>query len=385
MFTAIRAVVCAAALAYVLHGVTWYDHVDLADGQRCRLIGVDETAGSITVEEPDGERSVRPLDSVAVDEAGRYRITYGLLTAWRDSRKALLLLTLAVFTPVTFLQSLRFQLMFRAQEIRLSYWESVRLCFAGNFLNFATPIGSTAGDVFKAYHVARHTERKTEALTTILLDRCVGLGVLALLVGVAIEVGAQDPLLRSLGHLIMAGIAVGIVLMTVFFSERIRERLLPTGLIKRLPAEQQIRRVDAATRRLLRHLPCLGGAAVCTLLLQFCALSAFVLAAYALQMDFSDSKVFDYYACIGSGNVVAAIPISFQGLGTSEAVYRKFMLGSHGTLSQLLCMAMAVRLIHLCWALPGAMVALTGSARLTPAAPDEPNANSAPDSAIPAE
>lgn len=355
------------ALAYVLDGVIWRDYVTLEDGRRLGLVRIDWDANTVTVEQPDGGRTVLPSGSIAVDEQGEPKIEYGLRTAWQKSRKSLLLLAVAVFAPVTILQSLRFLLVFRTQEIVLSYWECIKLCFSGNFLNFATPIGSTAGDVFKAYHVARHTDRKTEALTTILLDRFIGLGVLLLLVGVAIEVGARDPYLRYVGHVINAAIVVAIILVALFFSERIRDRWLPRGLVSRLPLEQQLRRVDAATRRLLRHIPCFGGAVLCTLMLQFLALSSFVVAAYALQMNFEDSKVFDYYACIGSGVVVAAIPISPQGLGTSEAVYRQFMLGSHGTLSQILCMAMAVRLIGLFWSLPGSLVALTGAYRLSPA------------------
>jgi len=370
VFAGLRIVVCVAALAYVLHGVTVHDHVTLKDGKLLRLLELNEDAHTITVEEVDGARAVLPSADVATKDDGEPDVTYGLVTAWRQSRKSLLLLAVAIFAPVTFLQSLRFLFMFRAQAITLSYWECVKLCFAGNFLNFATPIGTTGGDVFKAYHVARHTERKTEALTTILLDRFIGLGVLLLLVGIAIEVGAEDPYLRYVGHVINAGIVGAVLFVSLFFSDRIRERWLPTGLVSRIPLEQQIRRVDAATRRLLRHIPCFGGAVLCTLVLQFLALSSVVLASYALQMNFGESKVYDYYAVIGSGVVVAAIPISPQGLGTSEAVYRKFMLGTHGTLSQILCMAMAVRLVNLCWSLPGALVALTGGYKLEPSEED---------------
>ena len=78
---------------------------------------------------------------------------------------------MALFAPVPLIQSLRFQLMLRAQEIELTYWESVKISLGGNFLNFVFLIGSTAGDVFKAYCTTLHTERKTEAVTTILFDR----------------------------------------------------------------------------------------------------------------------------------------------------------------------------------------------------------------------
>ena len=370
-FTGLRVVVCVVALAYVLDGVTWRDYVTLEDGRRLCLVEIDGEANTVTVEETHGGRTTLSSGTIATDEQGAPRIEFGLRTAWHKSRKSLLLLAVAVFAPVTILQSLRFLLVFRTQGIVLSYWECVKLCFSGNFLNFATPVGSTAGDVFKAYHVARHTEYKTEALTIILLDRFIGLGVLLLLVGIAIEVGARDAYLRYVGHVINAAIVMAVILAVLFFSERIRDRWLPRGLVSRLPLEHQLRRVDAATRRLLQHIPCFGGSILCTLMLQFLALSSFVVAAYALQMSFEDSKVFDYYACIGSGVVVAAIPISPQGLGTSEAVYRQFMLGSHGTLSQILCMAMAVRLIGLFWSLPGSLVALTGAYKLAPAEKSE--------------
>ena len=206
------------ALAYVLDGVIWRDYVTLEDGRRLGLVRIDWDANTVTVEQTDGGRTVLPSGSIAVDEQGEPKIEYGLRTAWQKSRKSLLLLAVAVFAPVTILQSLRFLLVFRTQEIVLSYWECIKLCFSGNFLNFATPIGSTAGDVFKAYHVARHTDRKTEALTTILLDRFIGLGVLLLLVGVAIEVGARDPYLRYVGHVINAAIVVAIILVALFFS-----------------------------------------------------------------------------------------------------------------------------------------------------------------------
>ena len=366
ILTAVRIAVCAVALAWVLHGVTWHDHATLRDGRRLQLLELDSTAKTFKTVEPDGTTRTHAWAELAATETGEPQITYGLCTAWRESHKALLLLTLAVFAPVTPLQSLRFKFMFRAQGMEISYWECVKLCYAGNFLNFATPVGTTAGDVFKAYHVARHTPHKTEAVTTIMLDRIIGLGCLLALVGVTVEIGARDPYLRYLGHVIMASMVAAIVGAALFFSERVRERWLPTGLVARLPFEQQIRRVDAATRRLLQHISCFSGAILCTLALQFIAMCSFVLAAYALRMNFAESKVYDYYACIGTALVVAAVPISPQGLGTSEAVYRKFMLGSHGTLAQLLFMAMAVRLIQLVWALPGAIVALTGSYRLAP-------------------
>lgn len=366
LFTALRILVCAAALAWVLNGLTLGDYVTLNSGERLRI--VEHSSAGVVALTPSGEQRMLSPAEIKIDEHGEPAVSLGLRSAWRNSDKLMLLATLLVFAPVTFIQSLRFLLVLRAQDIHLAYGESVKLCFAGNFLNFCTPLGSTGGDVFKAYHVARHTPHKTEAVTTILLDRIIGLAVLLLLVGTTMVLGARSPLLRTAGWSLVASVLGAGLLALAFVSERIRSRLLPTGMTFRTRFGEHVRRVDRAIRRLVRHVPSLSAAVLCTLLLQVLALSSFVLAAYALGMRFDGDKVFDYYACIGAGNVVAAVPISFQGLGTTEAVYRQFMLGSHGTLSQLLCMAMAIRLIHLLWALPGALVTLTGGYRLAPAA-----------------
>ena len=95
----------------------------------------------------------------------------------------LAVLALATFIPVPLLQSLRLVWMLRVQDIRIGYWLAVKLSFAGNLLNFVV-LGSIGGDLYKAYYLTKHTLHKTEAVTTIFVDRLVGLTSLILLVGV---------------------------------------------------------------------------------------------------------------------------------------------------------------------------------------------------------
>ena len=74
-----------------------------------------------------------------------------------------------------------------------------------------------------------------------------------------------------------------------------------------------------------------------------------------------EPKSGDYFAYIGCGHVVAAIPIAPLGLGTMELAYKHFFLGDYGTLPQLLCLALWVRLLQLVWSLPGAFFTLLGA------------------------
>ncbi|MCP4250465.1 MAG: flippase-like domain-containing protein, partial [bacterium] len=279
---------------------------------------------------------------------------------------------------------LRFVWMLRAQEIYISYWESVKLSFAGNFLNFVA-VGTTGGDVVKAYYISLHTDRKTEAVTTVFLDRVVGLTGLLTLVAVVIFLCTRNPQLLAAGGFVVVLLLAILVGLTLLSSPRLRGWLVslgPVAALQALASEApqaarsggrlrtlavwilgQAHRADRATRRLLRHKRLVLGALLATVVLQFLAVSDFVLICYAVGMDFSPGRAWDYYAITSAANIVAAIPVTPQGLGTMEATYKHFLLGSHANLSQVLCMAMGVRLLHLLWALPGILVTMTGSYR----------------------
>ena len=365
----VRVTLGTVFIIIAVRGVSCHDRVTLraaTDGSAdsaeviCRLLAEDEQ--SVTVRLPDGTSAVRPRADVAVDAQGDERIERGLGSALQASDLGLLGLALLIFAPVPFIQSWRYQIMLRGQEIHLSYGQCLKLSFAGNFLNFVFMIGSTAGDLYKAYFTALHTPRKTEAVTTILLDRIVGLAGLLLMTTVMIWLGSADPLLRQLGRaalLLLAGLLVGAVVITTPWVRT----LAPRQWLARLPGWGQLQRIYGTAERLVHHPVLVLTALLLTVTLQFLAVGAGVMAARALHMDFGGTKMWDYFACISAGHVVAAVPIAPQGLGTVELTYRTFFLDSHGTLSQLLCLALCVRLILFVWSLPGALVTLLGPPR----------------------
>lgn len=371
MWNGLRLAVCTAGLWWVLHNVTLHDYVTLTDGTRVRMtkelpegvmVVVEEAATGVGHGVVTAQQFV-PMERIARGADGQLRIEYGLGTTWRAANKPLLLACLLIFAPVTFFQALRFQLLLRAQEIGVTFWESIKLCYAGNFLNFITALGTTGGDMFKMYYVSLHTERKTEAVTTVVLDRIVGLYGLILLMGSLAVVRGRDPKIAYLQYVVAAVIVAGMIAYAALFSERVRTALNLHRLLARLPFGSHWQRAEAATRRLVRHKRLLLGALGSTVVLQVVALAAMVLSARALEMVWSRSSVYDYATYLAGGVVVAAVPISFQGLGTMEAFYKHALLDSHGTLAQLLCLAMVVRALNLFWSLPGVVVTMTGAYR----------------------
>lgn len=344
----------------VIQGVTLDDHVILRDTEDDLVGTVTEEGEDLRIRLPDGEERLVSRAEVAVDEDGHPRVAYGLKTAWHTSRKVLLLLAVLLHFPVAFLQAVRLQWLLRAQRIRVSYWECVKFTFAGNFLNFATPLGSHAGDVFKAYFVSTHTEHKTEAVTTIALDRAIGLGTLIVCVALITAFAAGDSRLAEFRPYVLTIVGIGAACIFAYFSPALRKYVIPTRWLSRLPGFEHLQRVDRATHALAAHKTILGAAVLATLALQVLAIGAYFAVAVALALDAHAGNVLEYYAYFYTGAVIQALPGPPQGLGTVELAYRYF-LASFGSPSQIVCVAFLVRILVLVCSLPGLFVTLTGS------------------------
>lgn len=77
---------------------------------------------------------------------------------------------------------MRWRMLLRALDFQISFRRVFAIFFIGHFFNSFMP-GGTGGDLAKAYYAARETRhRKAEAITSILIDRLIGLVALSLLV-----------------------------------------------------------------------------------------------------------------------------------------------------------------------------------------------------------
>ena len=282
---------------------------------------------------------------------------------WQSSDLRTVAVGFLIFLPVPVLQSIRFVWMLKAQDISLSYWESIKLNLTGNFFNMFVPAGSLGGDVVKAYYVAQHTSQKTEAVTAVLLDRVVGLlsFVIFAVAGLALKFDDRTrPLALWLGVLVTVIAAV----VAVAFSQRLRTLLGLERVAARLPMADQVRRIGRATLRMREHISITIAALLATLVLQAFVLGSFAVAAVGLGMK---PDIVGYYGYLALSLIIAAIPISPGGLGTMEAAMI-FLLGGagYGDDAQIVLLALAMRAIQLFWALPGGGAFVTGACRPDP-------------------
>ncbi|MCG3138512.1 MAG: hypothetical protein HJJLKODD_02377 [Phycisphaerae bacterium] len=368
----LRTVVCVAAMYWVLSEVSLNDWARLPDNREVTITNWAEVANDPRVEDPaqigqvtiqiDAAPGTITLGELAKTREGTPNFHIGLKSAWQSSNKRLILIALVMFGPVMLFQSIRFTWMIRAQDIPLSYWEGIKLSFAGNFMNYIA-IGSTGGDIFKAYYVSTHTNRKTEAVTMVFLDRAVGLVSLILIAAIAMLMKLNDERMARwwpVIGLLTAGLLVGTV---VVFSRRVRAKLQVDRLIEKLPFSSQIKRIDAATTRMREHVPLLISALLITLLLQGLAIAAMTVAGIGLGMRDDSALLPGYFAYLAMALLVAAIPVSPQGFGTMDGALQIFFRGVYGNYSQVLFLGFAMRILQLIWSLPGILVPITGAHR----------------------
>ncbi len=363
----LRSAICAVALWWAFASVSFRDSVVLADGNTVVRGAIVELAGRIDVRTAEG--SVRQIadEAIARDENSSKLISYGLISVWRRSDKLLLLAGIGCFLLVPLFQGIRLRWLLGCQRIRLGLWQSVKLSFAGNFLNFAAPLGSTAGDVFKAYYAAMHTSRKTEAATTVFIDRAIGLGTLLLSVTVIAFFTVSTSRLAPLRTYLLVLTSVPVIGVLLYASPWIRRARIVRAVLARAPKLDQLRRIDATAQTLMAHKGTLLLSVAATFALQMLAAANFVCIALALGMNVWGASGLDVYAFFSAGEIVKAIPGPPQGLGTAELAYAYFFSGL-GTASQIVSAAIGVRLVNLLCALPGLAVVATGAYRPRPAA-----------------
>lgn len=358
----VRYGLCVGAIVFLVNAVKWHDRVRLhdADGPLVRLL--EEHDDHLVIERGGARETIAFAEVHHVDVGGQNvpEILYGIRGVVQRLNWPMAILAWLVFMPVWLIQSARLVLMLKVQGVVLTYWDAVKLTYAGSFFNFALP-GSTGGDLIKAYYVTLYTHsKKTEVVTTVFIDRAIGLLGLMILAAVALVI-KWDPEQFGQPMFVLGTVAMALALGSIIvFSRRIRGTLRLRELVGRLPMGEQLERIGQATIAMRRHAGLVGTSLAITLALQAFVLLSAAIMAIALGMQ-GNLLYFMIYVSIGF--LIAAIPINPpQAFGVMEGFYVLFFTASGvNTASQAVALALGVRLVQLLWALPGVLVPLLGA------------------------
>lgn len=182
-------------------------------------------------------------DRLSRQEQWRQAWRHGPTELWRNLRQispgAFALGTLVMASTIV-LGVMRWRMALKLQGLNLSLGRTMEISFVAHFFN-SFLLGSTGGDLMKAYYAARETHhKKPEAVATVMVDRLIGLWTMLLFAGLMIL-----PNLKLLEHHEALTATAGLILAMLCGCSVLALLAFWGGLSRRWPN----------ARRLLRHLP----------------------------------------------------------------------------------------------------------------------------------
>jgi uncharacterized protein (TIRG00374 family) len=258
----------------------------------------------------------------------------------------------------------RWELILRSLGHGLPFGKIAALSMVGNFFN-SFLLGATGGDIVKAYYAARETKhRRTEVVTTVFIDRLMGLFalmVLAVVVMLArIRLFLSAPQMRAAFFVYVAFLAASVPILAIFFRKDIFERWpLLAAFGARTAAGATLGKAYKAFRLCLSHPSLMVGTVLLSMGNHVCALAAAFYAGMALGLGLGFT---DYAAAFLVINAVASIPFTPSGLGTREAA-SILLLGVMGVpASHAVSLSLTFYAVAAAWSLIGGVVYLFYSA-----------------------
>jgi uncharacterized membrane protein YbhN (UPF0104 family) len=238
------------------------------------------------------------------------------------------LLSLAFMGMTILLGVLRWRLVLRGQGLNLSLGRTAEISLVAHFFN-SFLLGSTGGDLLKAYYAARETHhKKTEAVVTVFVDRL--LGLFAMLFFACLMMLPNFNLLTT--HRPLAALAWFIVLMMAgcggvvalsFWGGLSRRWPQARIWLRKLPKGELLERALEASRRFGKQpLLLFQMLAISMALNIFCVVQIMALAR-GLGLSISPLALFVIVPVVVC---ISALPISPSGLGVRENLY-VLMLG----------------------------------------------------------
>lgn len=218
---------------------------------------------------------------------------------------------------------IRWQMVLNVHGLKLSFGRALEISLVAQFFN-SFLLGSTGGDVLKAYYVARETDRKkTEAVVSVLVDRL--LGLFSILLFACLMMLPNLGLLTAHRRLAFLAVVVGLMFLgcggvLVLSLWGGLSRTLPGARhwLSRLPKGSELERALNACRPFGREWGVLLKTLAVSMALNVCCVMQVLSLARGLNLSVDAvalSVVVPIVVCI------SALPISPSGLGVRENLY----------------------------------------------------------------
>jgi uncharacterized protein (TIRG00374 family) len=280
-----------------------------------------------------------------------------------------ILAALALFETAIIINGVKWQVLLRAQGVRVPFGALLQFLFMGFFFNNFLP-ANVGGDVIRGYGLARYTDRAADAAVSVIVDRIVGLiaymstALVAAVIVVNLSTGKELQQLEWIAFVALLTLLLGFAvllsrrvraLVSRFFGMRLLSPLAP--LWNRISGAFDAYRFQYRALALAFGMGLLG--IVCTALVNW-------FLSRSMGGEMTLPTIFLLNPLIA---LTLMLPISIGGIGVSQAAY-PFFYGLAGVPpSHALAVSLLMQALMIIGSLPGAFFWLRG--RRQQAAPGE--------------
>jgi glycosyltransferase 2 family protein len=218
---------------------------------------------------------------------------------------------------------LRWRMVLGVQGLELSLPRTAEISLVAHFFN-SFLLGSTGGDLLKAYYAARETHhKKTEAVMTVLADRLVGLFAMLLFATLMmlpnLPLLAEHRRLAALAWVVICMMAACGTLVALSFWGGLSKTLPGARLwLRRLPQGELLERALAACRQFGRERFFLTRMLGISMILNVCCVLQIIVLGRGLHLEISPIALFVIVPIVVC---ISALPITPSGLGVRENLY----------------------------------------------------------------
>lgn len=281
-----------------------------------------------------------------------------LLEVLRNANPGWLALAVVVMFITVIVRAWRWQILLTSIGVPVSLAELTAIYLIGFLFNNLLPSG-LGGDAIRGVEINRYSERVSDTITSLVVERFLGLFALQTIALIALVTnwGTVPP-------------AVGYFTIAIFFGG-----LVGGALLINRPLYLKLRRQAAFVRWLTNKkaignlfesfqrypLPALGGAYLVSILFNLIHIAMYMFIGFAVRAPVSPVQ---YAILVPITSLVLLVPISFAGLGLRENAFQQ-LYGQIGVLPEIaVAMSLLVYIIgNVCTGIVGGVIYLMRGAR----------------------
>ena len=254
------------------------------------------------------------------------------------------------------LQTWRWVILLRVQEITISYSRALRIMLSGIFFNLFL-LGSTGGDVIKIFFIMRETpDKKAGALLSVFIDRVVGVLALAAVSTVVILLRWHDLITFAPIGVLTVAIILGGSLGFISAAWIVDRLNLTSKLPQWLPMHAKIAEAASAFSQYAKAGGSVARAFLVSIPAHLLLFSTFYFAAKAFNAGLSLLNVFCVMPIVST---VTALPISLGGAGVREKLFVNLLGSLYNTPEEIaVTISISGFLMVVFWSLVGGAVYL---------------------------